>query len=123
MDAQDSQAEADHQQKSSIHQLAESVPDPGVTPAQVTTVPRMTPPPTLHIPEIQCSSKFRNYSRSLQQNSLQRQELDYARYTCAYLPVGSLPLSVDPHINQLLITSSLSVFTTVSLKAAKREKN
>lgn len=123
MDAQDSQAEADHQQKSSIHQLGESVPDPSVTPAQVITVPRMTPPLTLHIPEIQCSSKFRNYSTSLHQNSLQRQELDYARYTCAYLPVGSLPLSVDPHINQLLITSSLSVFTTVSLKAAKREKN
>lgn len=103
-DAQDSQAEADQQQKSSIYQLAEAVTDPGVMPAQVTSVPRMTPPLTMHFLKIRCSSEFRNYSRSLQQNSLQRQELDYTRYTCAYLPVGSLPLgsSHKPASNYIL---------------------
>lgn len=40
------------------------------------------------------------------------------------LSVVRLPLSLDAHIiNQLLITTSLSVFTTASLDEAKREKN
>lgn len=122
MDARDSHPEADHQQKSSIYQVAGAVTDPGVTPAQVTIAPRMKPPPTLHIPKIKCSSKFWERQQVSAKQSA-RQELNNARYTCAYLPVGCLPLSMDPHINKLLITSSLSVFTTVSLKEAKRDKN
>lgn len=54
-----------------IYQVTEAVTDPGVTPAQVITAPRKISPSTLHIPKMECSSKFRNYSRSLQQNSLQ----------------------------------------------------
>ncbi|RMC16571.1 hypothetical protein DUI87_06508 [Hirundo rustica rustica] len=58
MDAQDSQPEADGQQKSSIYRVAEAVTDPGVTPDLVTTTTKMTPPSTLHIPKIECSSNL-----------------------------------------------------------------
>lgn len=60
-------------------------------------------------------------ARRQQQKSLQRQELGDARYTCASLQHACL---LDARIkkNQLLITSSLSVFTAASLHKAKRER-
>lgn len=98
-DAQDSQAEADHQQNTSNYQLAEAAANQAdkINPSQATTSPRMTPPMSRHAPKHHCSSKFSNYSQDSATKQFAKAGVGQCQiYVC--LSVVRLPLSLDAHI-------------------------